>query len=344
MSQDLPREPEPPSLAQAPRFGSPAARLLARLGADDGQDLEALVSLAMDTVLGQPLGTLVTVETILAAVDLALGETAVALSIERYAGPAAAREHLRATESHEALAAWLPEAAVPVITELLRRPAALNPDIVKDLVDQGAVRTMLGAIVQEAILGFVQRSKLPGLSGAADLLGALGRRAGRGLLSGMGRELEKQLEHHVKEFLDQSMARLTGKLVELVGTEASQKLLGQMRADLLGKALKTSVSFYYGEIARLPFEDILPLVPPIIRHNLLRPELRAALRSEIEQALVAEMTRPLADLLSELGWLPEARALAVQAALPAARALARNPALLPLLERLLGNEDPKEIP
>ena len=314
--------------------GNDPTSLLAKLR-QEGGPLEELVNLGVDTVLAQPVGELVDVEWIIAAVDAGLSSCVTREVIARYLQPAAGRERARGADSGEPVNAWVPDERVPEILELMRRPFPINPDIVQDLVDQGAVRSMVGAVVQEAILGFMQLSaKVPGLSGAASLMGALGRQAGKGLFGGVSKGIEKGMEQRIKDFMDQSMARLTSKIVELASSEGGLKLQGEMRADLMDKALGTRLSFYYEELAKLPAEEIWALVPALISHNLARPEIRAALQEELRLGLAQEADKTAAELLDELGVKDQTRELILRRANPLAAKIVEGEAFGQWLAKL----------
>lgn len=286
-----------------------ASAVLATLRDDQSRWLGRLAELAVDELLARPLPELVSRDELMEALDAALAPELTTAVIGRYLRPAAARERQRGAESGERVGAIVPAALTPKILDVARAPFPLNPDIIEDFVDQGAVRTMLGAVVREAIVGFVGRSKMAGLGGAASLVGSIGK----GLLGGMGRGIEQQLERAVSDFIDQSMARLTRKVVELAVSERGQALQGEMRADLAARALKSRLSLYYEELAKLPDEQIWALVPPILAHNVAREPLRGAIEKEIDLALTAEAGRPAQELLQELGALERSRALAVEA-------------------------------
>ncbi len=308
--------------------------LLEALKAEGGA-LDDLVTLAVDAVLDLPVDHLVEVEWIVRAVDAALSEGVTSEVIDRYLKPAAARERTRARQTAEPVSAAVPGEMVPEMAALLQRPLPINPEIIQDLVDQKAVRSMLGAVVQEALLGFLQRSKLPGLSGAAGLVGAFGKRAGKGLLGAAGKGLEKGMEQRVREFLDQSMARLTGKIVELASSDGGLKLQGAMRADLFDKALRREVSFFYEELAKMPTDEIWALVPRLLAHNLAREEVREALRGELRAGLEREAGKSMRALLAELGVEDAVRDLALERATPVAHAVVRTEAFGAWLEALL---------
>lgn len=270
------------------------------------------------------------------AVDSALSEGLTAQVIQRYLQPAATRERTRGADTEEKVKAWVPPERVDEIMELMRRPFPLNPDIVQDLVDQGAVRSLVGAVVQEALMGFIQLTgKVPGLTGATNLVGALGRKAGKGLFGGVGKGIERGMEQRVKDFMDQSMARLTGKIVEFASSEGSLKLQGEMRADLFKKSLGTRMSFYYEELAKLPAEGIWGLVPAFIAHNLSRPELREALENELRLGLEQEARKTARELLTELGVADETRALIMERANPLAHGIVETEGFEDWLGKLL---------
>lgn len=297
-----------------------SAHVLSSLRDDEARWLQRLAELIVDEVLDRRVDQLVSPEDLLRTLDACLAEQVSATTISRHVQPIAARERARAKESGERLEEALrPETAEELI-RILRQPFPLNPKIVNDMVEQGAVRNLLGRVLQEAIVGFVSHSKkVPGLSSAAGLVGKLGRRASKGILGDVGRGIERQLDKHVTEFVDQSMARITGKLAELVMSESSIKMQAKMRADMMQKALKTRVSFYYDEAAKLSADEVWALVPPIIAHNLARPVIRDAVTGEVQRFLEMDGARTARALLEELGNAEQVQALAVETVLDTSR-------------------------
>jgi hypothetical protein len=321
------------------RSGPEAARVLSALRDDQQRWLRQLVELSVDELLGRRVDELVDTGLVLKTVETCLRRSVTAEVIERTLKPAAARERERARLSGERVKAWWPGPAAAELLRVLRLPFPLNPRSVESLVDQGAVRSMLGAVLQEAIVGFATRAKLPGLSRGAELAAALGRRAGKGLLGGVGKGIEKQVERAASEFVEQSMSRLTRKLAELLVSDAGLRLQGTLRAELMERAMQARVSYYYEELAKLPADDLWALLPPVIAHNLERPEILAALEGEVQAFLQREGPRPAGDLLADLGIARQVRDLAVRAALPQARRIVDTDAFATWLEQLLSVSD-----
>lgn len=297
-----------------------SANVLSSLRDEKVRWLPRLAELIVDEVLDRRVDELVAPEEVLRTLDACLAEKVTTTHIGRHVKPMAARERARAKETGERLEEALRPETAEELVRILRQPFPLNPKIVNDMVEQGAVRNLLGRVLQEAIVGFVSSSKkVPGLSSAAGLVGKLGRRAGKGLLGDVGRGIERQLDRHVSEFLDKSMARITGKLAELVMSESSLKMQGKMRADMMQKAFKTRVSFYYDEAAKLSADEIWALVPPIIAHNLARPAIRDAVTAEVQRFLELDGARSAREVLEELGNAEQVQALAVESVMDAAR-------------------------
>ena len=297
-----------------------SARVLAALRDEEAPWLRRLAELIVDEVLDRRVAELVVAEDVLKTLDACLEEQVTALTIEKQIKPIFTRERARAAESGERLhEAMRPETGEAILA-LLRQPFPLNDKIVKDMVEQGAVSNLLGRVIQEAIVGFVSKSKkVPGLSSAGGLMGKLGRRASKGIVGDVGRGIERRLDRHVTELLDQSMARITGKLAELVLSENSLKMQAKMRADMMGKAFKSRISFYHDEAAKVSADDFWALVPPLIAHNLARPAIRQAVTGEVERFLAEDGERTARDVLEELGNVEQVQALAVEAVADASR-------------------------
>jgi hypothetical protein len=296
-----------------------AAQILKSLRDEDGKQLKRLAELIVDGVLDSPVGQLVDVDLVLGALDAAFDQRVSEEVIERYLKPAARREHTRARDSKEPVEAFLPANQVNALLDIIRRPFPVDPKIINDLVEQKAVRSMLGAIVQEAIQAFVTRAPIPGLSLAVGVVGNLSRR----------------LDQHVGDFLDKSMARLTRRLAELALSETGQKLIGEMGAEMARTAMKTPVSFYYDEVAKLPTEELWALLPPVLAHNLARSGIRQAISGEVEAFLRRDGRVSAREFLDELGILDRVRQLAMGQAHRMARRVIDQPGFETWLEQLI---------
>src|SRR5262249_25796896 len=145
-----------------------------------------------------------------AAITSALTGPGVEPALARHLRPAIERELGRAEATDERLGGSVPAEVADRVEALLSAPVALPPDQVREAVNGEAIRQMLAAVVQEAVGRFMKS----GGEGGGGLMGLVGRSAGKlrdagkGLLGGLGDELERQVQRRVRDLLDSGMAPL----------------------------------------------------------------------------------------------------------------------------------------
>jgi hypothetical protein len=270
------------------------------------ESLAALIDAGFAFLCEQKLARLIDGERLLAAIDAAATEPRVARLIQRFVAPARARVLDRLRASELTLSVWLPAPVRDGLAALLGAPMRLPRQLVDELVADERVRDSVRAMLQEALSGVIQKTfaVAPGGKSLKGVLGFGARAAGaagRGLLGGLGEELQRQLEERVRDFVDGGVQMMQVRIAQKLASEETAQAIGQRRRRAFVELLKRRESEAAQLTDRVPHQLLDGLMPSIVAHNLARPELRAALRAEVEAAVAELSQQTLGELLDELG-------------------------------------------
>lgn len=273
--------------------------LQTRLDADAG----GLCRLAADFVLDRPVGAFIDPVRVDFWLDHAFDEGAAHAAVEAHVQGFVEREQARAKARGDSIRDWISAEAQAELRAFAARPVVFERETLKRWVDQDAVRSILQAIVRETLDRFVDTVK-PGGSGGG-LVGAVGRRtlgfasrAGRGLLGGLGGQLEEILRGAVQSFVGGSMGLMVDRMVDILMQPETQRQLGRLRLSTYERAMGTATVEIFDAAAGEPaLEELLEVLPGLIAHNLDRPEVRDLLRAEVTRWVEAEGARPIRSFL-----------------------------------------------
>jgi hypothetical protein len=283
----------------------------------DDARLQAFVDIAFEYVCDQPLEAFIDPSRVLPALDDALAPERTG-DFHRWLGiPLRARVLERAERSAVLLSAWLPEDVATALGERLGRPVRLPRKAIDEAVASEQVRDGVRQMVTETLENFISKAAAadPGSAGpGGGLKGMLsfGARAaagvGKGLLGGLGDELQRQLQERARGFVDASMAAAQRRLADRIASDETAKTLGKRRQKFFQRTLSRTESEGARWIARaLPWDAIDAALPRVVAHNLARAELREALEAEI-RAVFSEVGREkVGALLVRAGLLEHAR-------------------------------------
>ncbi|MBI5517728.1 MAG: hypothetical protein HY909_28410 [Deltaproteobacteria bacterium] len=279
----------------------------------DDAALTALLDLSFEHACSLPLSSFVDVETVLEGARLASTEERARRWQARLWIPLRGRLLARQAASAIPLSAWLPEDVAKTLAERLGAPAPLPRGLVDELVGSDRVREAVRAMLQDALTGFVTKATATLGVGNADeppkgaLRGALGwgarsvAAAGKGLLGGLGDEVQKQLQGKVRDFVDQSVAMVQDRIAERLGSEDTARALGKRRRRFFEKGLTRTEAQATEGLRKVPWDQVDALSPRVVAHNAAREALTTALREELTAVLAELSSQPLGALLDELG-------------------------------------------
>lgn len=263
----------------------------------DRAEADQLIDLAYDFLCQRRMGELVGTDRVIAAIDALCQPMRTARFVQRFIGPSRIRLFERAKKSALKLQVWLPEPMRDMIAAELAKPAPIPRRMVDEMIASDRVREGVRAMVQETVEGVFERvlKSMPGGSGKG-LFGVIGvgarvaGAAGRGMFGGIANEV-----------IDQGVQLVQRRLVERLTSDDTARSLGARRRALFLKMLETPEPKAGKFFERAPWVLIDGLMPVLIGHNLGRPEVREALRAEVEAVLAELSTQNIGDLLDEMG-------------------------------------------
>ncbi len=300
--------------------------------------LTALIDLAFEYLCAQPFDSVIDPARVLPVLDDALAAERTA-DFHRWIGvPLRERLIERAKKSTVLLAAWLPKSVTDGLDEQLGRPVKLPRKAIDDAVASEQVREGVRQMVTETLDGFVNKALAGGevqsSSGGGGLRGVLsfGARAaagvGKGLLGGIGEELQKQLQEKAKGFVDSSMAAAQKRLADRIASEETAKTLGKRRQKFFQKLLTRSESEAATWVEKsVRWKDVDATLPAIVAHNLARAELREAIDGEVRAVFDQLAKESIGSLLERAGVKEHARLWARTQGLALAKGFVETEAL-----------------
>jgi len=272
----------------------------------DHAALDLLVGSLFEFLCERRVGELVDTAQVMAALDQAVTPERVGRLNARFVTPARERLIARARASALLLGAWLPEPVKQAIGDFLGRPVRLPKKLVEELVASDKVREQVRATLQEAMTGVIQKAftSTPGggaLRGAIGLGARVAGAASRGLFGGLGAEVQRQLEERVKDVVDASVGVVQRRIAERLLAEETARSLGRRRKQAFLELLSRSEKETGELLAEGPWPLLDGLSPVVVPWNLQRPEVREAVRAEIDAVLAELSKQTVGELLDELG-------------------------------------------
>ena len=298
---------------------------------DDALLLE-LIDLTFDHACGRPLRDLLDVERALPALDAVTEPERAARWQRRLIIPLRERLLARAAKSEVLLGRWLPDDITASLRERLGRPRPIPQKWVDEVVANERVREAVRAMLSEALTSFVQKASSAlsenKAAGQGGLRGAFGwgAKAAGSLIGTIGDEVQQRLQERVRDYVDIAVGNVQARIAERLRSDDTAKAIGKRRLALFEKALKTTEAEAAKGAAKTRWEDVDARGPRVVAHNLARPEVREAIRAELEAVLAEIGGDTLGAALDDLGIREIARESVRAAALPGLRDLARTEA------------------
>jgi len=296
----------------------------------------ALAGVLFDFGVAQPVSRYVAVDSLLPHLDRALAPEQVERVLRVHVRPAFERERVRARTRGDKVGDWLSPAMKAELRALAAKPVPPDRAFLEAFVKQDAVQHLLRSIIQETLERFLHALKSGGeqaAGGVGGLVGAMGRGAfgmanslSKGLLGGLGAQVEQQLKQAANTFIANSMNLMMERLVVILVAPETAQRGARMVAAGFDKLLELRTSTVLDRADRLPQDALWAAASGLLAHNLARPEVRAGLLEEARHALELEGARSVADLLEEAGALEAWRAEFVGTFGPWLNDLSKDPA------------------
>ncbi|UJR83330.1 hypothetical protein [Sandaracinus amylolyticus] len=298
------------------------SRALARLR-DPGSPLLAEgIALVVEAALERPLREVVDAQRAIDLVVAAIDDEKVERALTTVARPAMDRQRAALAAKGETLGAYLPEGASVLLDDIAAGTRPPRGEWAQKLVDPAHVRELLSPVLQDTLLAFARKLPMVGggggateSGGASKLLGGLarglaqgaGERAakiadlGRGVLGGLGAEMEKRIGTAAKDFSQSAFEPLRGAFEERLASEEGRAILTKMRRRAIDVLLDAKVSELLDDLDAAPRAPLDRLIARTVAHDVARPEVQALLRAEVEAFLAAREGWTVRQLLDEWG-------------------------------------------
>jgi hypothetical protein len=288
--------------------------------------LRAILDQGFDFIMGRKVADFVDADWAVDVVSNALTRDRIVSIQKRYTLPSRNRLRDKVAKSELVLSEWLPNHAVEQIAVVLGEPAPLPEKMVDDLVSSERVREEVRATLTETLQNFIAKATFAGDEKSNPLRGALSRgalgiaAAGKSLFGGIGEQIQKQLQDRVRDFVDGSVAIVQGRIADRLKSKETGEYLGRRRREVFLRMLRRSESEAVAFLDTLGIDKLDRLMPEIVEHNLRRPELKEAVRAEIQETTEELSKQTIGELLDELGLRDQARDLVRAKGLPVLRA------------------------
>ncbi|HEX4475720.1 MAG TPA: hypothetical protein VH142_11625 [Polyangiaceae bacterium] len=332
-------------------------RVLERLTTDAGGARRELVTLSVDHVLGRPLRELVDLDALHAIVVEGLTADNVGRFVERHLSPGFRRYAEYVARSDETVGAFVPEPARKKIVALARAAGIPRARWTDGLVDPTLLKKLLAPVWAGVLVNFAKRLPVPGMGGADSgnasavgrgvnaIAGRIGRSvqeraeklvdAGRAVMGGLGAEVEKRMNAAAAEFSDGAATLFRDALRVRLESDEGKRIVGELVSHGVAHVMATELRVLHEDVAALPIDDVLSVVPPIVHRGAPREFVQGLVEREIRAFLDVEGARTLRELLDETGSLDRTRAVALERVDSAAQGIFSSPAFADWLTRLL---------
>jgi len=316
------------------------------------------VTILVDFVLARPLREFVAREGLTRLLVDSLHSAGLVQMI-RDRAPRAWERHLRRSRAQPLpLGAALGEDVRVRLREVITKTPPPPARWTRAAVDPVLVRKLIAPALQDVLLAFTRRLPIPGFGtgetswpgiGAVAAIGnrvreEIERRAGqvadagRAVLSGIGLDVEGQIEAATREFSQTAERGFREALAKRIETPEGRALLGEIQGQVLDRLLAARFDELHEDVESLPWSELAELAAPALDHLLRQPFVRRALREEIDAWLAADGASSLRALLEEVGLLAPARRYAIARADELARKLFASAAFARWLGELLGSD------
>ncbi|MDQ3036759.1 MAG: hypothetical protein M3Y87_30480, partial [Myxococcota bacterium] len=253
----------------------------------------------------------------------AIDEDRVERALADLVRPAGDRQRAMLADTGETLSAYLPDGASVLLDDIAAGTRAPRGAWSAKLVDPAHVRELLAPVLQDTLLAFARKLPLVGAAEdnrAGKLLGGIargfaqgaGERAqkladlGRGMLGGLGAEMEKRVAGAAREFSQGAFDPLRETMAQRLQSDDGKAILARMRKHAIRVILEAPVAELLGDLDAAPRAPVDRLIARTLAHDVARDDVRALLRGEVESFLAAREGVTLGAFLEEWGMKDEA--------------------------------------
>jgi hypothetical protein len=280
-------------------------RAMARLRAEDGAVLDGLVDLLLEAALARPVAEAIDADRVVAVTVAVVEAERVEKALATLVRPAWDRQRALLAARGDRVGDWLPDGARPLLDEVLAGAKLPRGEWARGLVDTADLRELMAPILQDTLLAFARKLPLVGAASesegsahaaraagklfgiAKELADKAGERAGkladigRGVLGGIGGEMEKRIHVAAREFSQSAFEPLEASFVARLRSDEGQAILARMRTRAIDRLLASRAADVAADLDTLPREALDALVARAIAFGASREELAQMLRAEV---------------------------------------------------------------
>ena len=294
-----------------------ARRALDRLRDTRSDALPALARMVVQEATLTPIARLATPRWIAGQLATALEAGTRDDTLREWVDRRIASERARWGEEERALRTFVPAEAEKPLRELLGRVYAPNEELVFRIIDQPAIRGLVGLVLTDTVTRFRKR-----LSDAdSGLLGGLGKRAaarGRGLFGNVGRnlggmaenlveavkeEVDHAFEGRIKEFVDGATREALRTMARYAANPTHAEAFGEMRLAILDVVLDSPIRELASEADKLKPETAIDVIVGAVRSAVGQPDFVDRAEQRIAKILSEAGDGTLGAWLGEVGLL-----------------------------------------
>ena len=290
-------------------------RALQRLKNPDGVALRKLAQLVVDETTATPLRAIATPRFIAGQIATALEAVARGDTARAWVDRQITRQREEWKDEKRPVRTWMPKEADEPLRKLLARPWTPDKELTLRVLDQPALRRLVGEVLEDSLILFQKRMKsvdkagvgafgaraakrsrslfgdmarqlAPDLHGVAHNLGGLAEN----LVGAVTEEIEQVLADRIKEFVAGATSdALTTTAQHLADPKYAQGF-GDLRVAVLDVILDTTVAKLAAEGDKLKPEELVDVVVGALRATLDAPDF-----VETTEARVAKMLDQAGD-------------------------------------------------
>ncbi len=328
-----------------------SGRIVEALSAEESPLREESVDFTIDFVLDLKVDDLIDPEATHALIVATLSEGNARNYIERHGLPGWDRYLARCASSGVTLGRFVPDAVQAQIDEALMDSELPEAKWTAKVFEPALIRELLSPVVQQSLINFTKRLPIPGLGnldGAAAGLGGLGVLAGRfkksaagafdkgkGLLGGLGADLERRVQDAAKDFSATAMSEGRHALQARLKSDEGRRIMSEIRRHFISAMMDTTLAELNEDTQRYPVAELKRLVPTILAASMAEPFIVDALSEEITAFLEVEGKRTLREILEEAGTLDMTREAIREHWAPQARSYFADPRFGAWIDKLL---------
>lgn len=296
---------------------------MTRLRAPDGTALPELVDLLLEAALTRPIADAIDAQHVVATTVSVVDAARVERVLAEIVRPAWDRQRDLLAERGDRVGDWLPDGGRARLEEVLAGARLPRGEWARGLVSSADVRELIAPILQDTLLSFAR--KLPLVGGVTEAEGPSARAAGklfgiarelahnageragkladlgRGVLGGIGGEMEKRVTTAAREFSQGAFEPLEAAFVARLKSDEGQQILARMRTHAVEAMLKAPAAAALADLDTLPRAALDRLLAESIAFGASRPELAQMLRAEVDAFLAAHAGKSVGDVLDAWG-------------------------------------------